>query len=149
MIHVYNPELIIVTSSNMMTFREVKNVFPTVKIVIQNFADEHSVPNSIIEAINAIKIDKPIWVNFNVDTEMGFQKVLIYQVYLSYQLIDEFTVSLTDEIDEHEKDRILKRMAIQELCTHCRYNSGSSILHCAVNPQLIMDENKQCREYKI
>jgi hypothetical protein len=147
MIQVYSDQLIIVTQKAMVTFSEVKKNYPNVRIVIQNFAQEHSVPKDIIETIKNINSEYPLWVHFNVDREMGIQKVLIYRVYLSYDMIEDISVSLDEVISDYEKQLITNKINLIKYCSHCTFASGSRILNCAVNPYLIVDENNSCSHF--
>jgi hypothetical protein len=148
MMQVYNERLIIVTDKTMKTYSEVKKKYPLVRTVIQNFALEHSVPSNIIETINGINSEYPLWVNFDVDRDLGIQKVLIYRVYYSYDLIDDISVSLDQVLSDEEKILIANKVNLINYCSKCKYRSGTKALHCAVNPYLIVDENKLCSHYQ-
>jgi hypothetical protein len=147
MIHEYNQDLIIVTKPNMVTFNDIQKDYPQVKVVIQNFADEHQVPLTIIETIAAIVSDKPLWVHFNVDREYLFQKVMIYSCGNDYELIEEFSVPIDTIITQDAQSTIVKRLKLRQFCELCIYYSGNSVLNCAVNPMLIIDDNDQCSHY--
>jgi hypothetical protein len=149
MMQVYNERLIIVTDKTMKTYSEVKKEYPQVRTVIQNFALEHSVPSNIIETINGINSEYPLWVNFDVDRDLGMQKVLIYRVYYSYDLIDDISVSLDQVLSEEEKTLIANKINLINYCSKCKFSSESKALHCAVNPYLITDELNHCSHYQV
>lgn len=146
MIRVINPEFVIVTDSHMLPFHKIQETYPKVRIVMQNFADEHDVPLNIVETIADIHADLFLWIHYSVNRVTDTQKVLFYNLNKGYELIDEICISLEAQLDIESRTKLVNGLFLKPLCDVCVFYSGSNVLNCSVNPLLgIIDDS--CKEF--